>query len=105
MDQGTSLKRRFASGCAPGASGEPKERLTKCGGVQGDQINWTDIPKTGWVTTRVTCNYWKQDNRDGMCLDRVAPRFQKSQGRRAANGDRPEALPRRCWPRSSALLL
>ena len=39
---------------APGASGEPPERLTICGGVQGDQINSTDIPKTGWVTTRVT---------------------------------------------------
>jgi hypothetical protein len=60
--------------------------------------------KTGWVTTRVTA-LLEKGTIDGMCLDRVAPRFQKSQGRRAANGVRPQALPRRCWPPSSGLLL
>jgi hypothetical protein len=67
-DQGTRWKKEgLPVGCAPGASGEnqnqnaPKERLTICGGVQGQggkggerKSKFADIRKPDRVTTRVT---------------------------------------------------
>ena len=108
MDQGTSLKRRFASGtrtwCEWRTQGEVNH-MRRCARWTSWEGNKFDLifENPEWVTTRVTCITGKRTI-DGMCLDRVAPRFQKSQDRRAANGVRPQGLPRRCWPRSVRLI-
>ena len=58
-----------------------KERLTIFGGVEWEGNKFADIRKPDWSDNARHCITGKRTI-DGMCLDRVAPRFQQSQGKK-----------------------